>query len=80
MDLGYIDLGFNPKNEISRVFAYLENKQTPVKKWLAACLWYSLTMEPPAGVLHNKSHNNLIEKARKKGIDVREWIDYKSEF
>ena len=38
LDLGHIDLGFDPKNEILRAYAYLGDK-TPVKEWLAACLW-----------------------------------------
>ncbi len=39
LDLGHIDLGFDPKNEILRVYAYLGQERTPVKEWLAACLW-----------------------------------------
>ncbi len=48
LDLGHVDLGFDPKNEILRVYAYLGEDRTPVKVWLAACLWYMLTLRPPA--------------------------------
>jgi len=45
LDLGYADLGFNPANEVKRVYAYLGKDRTPVKEWLAACVWYKVTLE-----------------------------------
>ena len=36
LDLGHIGLGFDPKNEIVRVYAYLGEEQTSAKNWLAA--------------------------------------------
>ncbi len=76
MDLGYIDLGFNPKNEISRVCAYLGEKRTPVNEWLAACLWYKLVLEPPASLYKwGWRHKKLLENAKEKGISIRDWID-----
>jgi len=42
LDLGHIDVRFDPKNEILRVYAYLGEERTPVKEWLAACLWHNL--------------------------------------
>jgi hypothetical protein len=79
LDLGHIDLGFDPKNEVLRVYAYLGEK-TPVKEWLAACLWYNLMYND----LYNKPsswnaglirHKNLLEVAEQAGISVREWMD-----
>ncbi|MBT9438858.1 MAG: hypothetical protein GAS50_06665, partial [Desulfobacterales bacterium] len=46
LDLGHLDIGFEVKNEILRVYAYLGEKRTPVKEWLAACLWHNLTYNP----------------------------------
>lgn len=75
LDLGHIDLGFDPKNEILRVYAYLGEK-TPVKEWLAACLWYTLVLEPPASLYHwGHRHKGLVEAAENKGYSVREWMD-----
>jgi hypothetical protein len=76
LDLGHIDLGFDPKNEVSRVYAYLGEKRDKVKEWLAACLWYTVTLEPPAS-LHKWGwrHKQLLLKAEEKGISVREWMD-----
>jgi hypothetical protein len=76
LDLGYIDLGFNPANEVKRVYAYLGDARTPAQEWLAACLWYKVTLEPPAS-LHKWGwrHKELLAKAAEKGISVRTWID-----
>ncbi|MGD8787663.1 MAG: hypothetical protein PVJ60_09585, partial [Phycisphaerales bacterium] len=38
LDLGHIDLGFDPRNNILRVYACLGEEKTAVKEWLAACL------------------------------------------
>jgi hypothetical protein len=76
MDLGYIDLGFNPKNEIIRVYAYLGDNRTQVNEWLVACLWYTLTLEPPASLYNwGWRHKGLIKEAKEKGLNVREWMD-----
>jgi len=77
LDLGHIDLGFDPKNEILRVYAYLGQERTPVKEWLAACLWHNLTYNPidkehPAGLVR---HKNLLERTKEMGVSVREWIE-----
>jgi len=77
LDLGHIDIGFEVKNEILRVYAYLGEKRTPVKEWLAACLWHNLTYNPidaanTAGLVR---HKHLIEHAGKVGISLREWMD-----
>ena len=54
LDLGHMDLGFDPRNEIIRVYANLGDKRTAVKQWLAACIWYTLCYHPldgnPAGL------------------------------
>jgi len=76
LDLGHINLGFDPKNEILRVYAYLGDKKTRVNKWLAACLWYTLTLEPPASLYKwGWRHKELVESAKGNGISVREWMD-----
>lgn len=78
LDLGHVelDLGFDPKNEILRVYAYLGEERTPLKEWLAACLWHSLAyhsiMGNRAGLVR---HEDLLERAREAGISVREWMD-----
>ena len=77
LDLGYIDLGFDPKNEILRVYAYLGQERTPVKEWLAACLWHNLMYSymdanNPAGLVR---HKNLLERSAQTGISLREWIE-----
>lgn len=75
MDLGHVNLGFDPKNEILRVYAYLGENRTPIKQWLAACLWYKMTLEPPASLFKwGWRHKELLEKATKKGVSVREWM------
>jgi len=76
LDLGHVDLGFDPKNEILRVYAYLGEERTPAKEWLAACLWYTLTLMPPASLYKwGRRHQELIADAAAKGISVREWMD-----
>jgi len=75
LDLGHIDLGFNPKNEILRVYAYLGEK-TPAKEWLAACLWYTLVLERPASLYNwGYRHRERMQAAQAKGIGVRDWVD-----
>ncbi len=77
LDLGHIDIGFEVKNEIRRVYAYLGEKRTPVKEWLAACLWHNLTYNPidagnPAGLVR---HKELLNLASRVGISLHEWMD-----
>lgn len=77
LDLGHADLSFDPKNEVVRVYAYLGEERTPVKQWLAACLWHNLNYslidrEHPAGL---NRHQDLLERASSQGISVREWMD-----
>ena len=85
LDLGHIDLGFDFKNEILRVYAYLGEKRTPVKEWLAGCLWYTLTYNPMAGYSADLDpvasypiglvqHKELLERAEQMGISPREWM------
>ncbi len=77
MDMGHVDLGFDPKNEILRVYAYLGQERTRVKEWLAACLWHNLSYSPvdktsPAGLVR---HQDLLERAGEVSVSVREWMD-----
>ena len=72
MDLAYADLGFNPKNEILRVYTYLGSDRTGVKEWLAACLWKTLfDVGNPRGII---IRSDLIERAEKLGVSVRRWM------
>ena len=73
LDLSHVDLGFEPKNEILRVYAYLGERRTPVKEWLAACLWKNL-MQMPAGP-GRFLHKDLIERSEQAGTTLRGWID-----
>ena len=77
LDLGHVDLGFEVKNEILRVYACLGEERTPVKEWLAACLWHNLMYSymdanNPAGLVR---HKNLLERTKEMGVSVREWIE-----
>lgn len=76
LDLGHLDFGFDPKNEILRVYAYLGEERTPVKVWLAGWLWHTLLYSHiggnPGGLIR---HKNLLERADQVGISVREWMD-----
>jgi len=75
LDLAHINPGFDPKNEILRVYAYLGEKN-PVKEWLAACLWYKFVLEPPASLYNwGWRHKELLESESKKGITVRRWMN-----
>ena len=76
LDLGHINLGFDPGNEILRVYAWLGEERNTVKEWLAACLWHNLFYNPvagnPGGLVR---HRNLISRAEKAGINLHEWMD-----
>jgi hypothetical protein len=72
LDLGHIDLGFDPRNNILRVYACLGEEVTDVKEWLAACLWYNLVHNEQGGLVH---HTDLIQRCKDKGVTVREWAD-----
>jgi len=74
LDIGHIDLGFNPKSEILRVYAYL-GERDPLKEWLAACLWFTLALERPASLYDwGWRHKELLQDAQAKGIKVTDWI------
>jgi len=76
LDLGHVDLGFDPKNEILRVYAYLGEDHTPEKVWLAACLWYTLALMPPASLYKwGHRYKALLKRAAKNAISVRSWMD-----
>lgn len=76
LDMGHIDLGFDTKNEILRVYAYLGEDHTPEKIWLAACLWYTLVLMPPASLYQwGHRHEDLMTRAADNGISLREWMD-----
>ena len=74
LDLGHVDLGFDPKNEIVRVNAYLADEHTPVREWLGACMWRTLTHNM-GGLLNSSAHSPLVERAARAGVRVREWMD-----
>jgi len=74
LDLGHVDLDFNPKNEILRVYSYLGDK-SPVKEWLAACLWFTLVLERPASLYDwGHRHKELMSGTESKGLGVRQWM------
>lgn len=76
LDLGHVDLGFDPKNEILRVYACLGAERTSVKAWLAACLWFNLALMPPASLYKwGHRHKELLATATAQGVSVREWMD-----
>ena len=71
LDLGHVDLGFDPKNELLRVYAHLGDQRTPVKCWLAGCLWFHLH-----GSLHlRNAHEAILDRAADLGVSLREWMD-----
>jgi len=73
MDLGYVDSGFDLKNEILRVYTYLGADRSSVKEWLAACLWKSLSgAGNPRGLIVQKE---LTDRAGELGVSWREWMD-----
>jgi hypothetical protein len=72
LDLGHIDLGFDPRNNILRVYACLGEEVTDVKRWLAACLWYNLVHNQMGGLI---THTDLIQQCKDKGVTVNEWVD-----
>jgi hypothetical protein len=72
LDLGHIDIGFDPRNNILRVYACLGEEVTAVKEWLAACLWYNLVHNQQGGLIN---HTDLIGQCKGKGITVDEWMD-----
>jgi hypothetical protein len=77
LDLGHIDLGFDPRNNILRVYACLGEERTPVKEWLAACLWYNLVHNQQGGLMASwtSSHTDLIHRCKDKGVTVDEWMN-----
>lgn len=80
LDLGHIDLGFDPRNEILRTYSYIGEDRTPVKEWLAACLWYSITYnpvfrDPDYKVAFGRAQKEVFDRADTAGISVREWAD-----
>jgi len=72
LDLGHIDLGFDPRNNILRVYACLGEEVTDIKQWLAACLWYNLVHNQQGGLIH---HTDLVQQCKDKGVTVDEWMN-----
>ncbi len=81
LDLGHTDIGFDPKNEIIRVYAYLGPDRTPLKIWLAAYLWTNLAYNN--GTFNNgalywpRPSNVALDQVSGNGISIREWFDLK---
>ena len=71
LDLGHLDLDFDPKNEILRVYACLGEELTDLKQWLAACLWYNLVHNQQGGLM--VSHTDLVQQCEARGVDVCQW-------
>jgi hypothetical protein len=77
LDLGHADLGFDPRNDILRIYACLGEEVTDTKRWLAACLWYNLVYNQMGGLISSfaRSHTDLIQQCKYKGVTVDEWMD-----
>lgn len=76
LDLGHIDLGFDPRNEILRTYAYLGDAHTPAKRWLAACLWHQFVLAPGASLYRwGRRHKELMARTASAGVSVRTWMD-----
>jgi hypothetical protein len=78
LDLAYFDLGCDPKNELLRVYAHLGPDRTPVKRWLAACLWKNLSgagnprnLDSPRCLVIQESLN---QRAASLGISTNTWF------
>ena len=71
LDLGHTDLGFDPKNEILRVYASLGKEVTAIKQWLAACLWYNLYHNEQGGLV---THTELVQRCQTKRVNAQEWM------
>jgi len=72
LDLGHVNLGFDPRNEILRVYGYLREEVSAVKEWLVGCLWHNLAYNPNGGLV---GHSELLTMAERNGLSCREWID-----
>ena len=72
LDLGHVDLGFDPKNEILRVYAYLGEVRSPVQQWLVACLWRTLVHNLGGLSSH---HRDLLDRADQLHVSIRGWMD-----
>lgn len=71
LDLGHVDLGLDPKNEILRVYALLGEERSPVKEWLAGCLWRHLCNALATWGLHQE----FLDHAAELGVSIREWME-----
>jgi len=77
LDLGHIDLGFDPRDNIIRVYGCLGEEAKPVKEWLAACLWYNLVHNEMGGLIGSftSSHTDLVQRCKDKNVTVDEWMN-----
>lgn len=78
LDLGHVDFGFDPKNEILRVYVYLGEEKTAVKEWFVASLWYNIFHNPGGSLLlpdGSVVHQAIFQAAAGAGISTREWMD-----
>ena len=65
LDLGHVDLGFDPRSDVLRVYASL-GKENPVKEWLAASLWLAL---------YGNGKRPTFTRALELGVSARGWMD-----
>ena len=80
LDLGHVNLGFDPRNEILRVYAYLGEDRSAEKQWLVASLWCNLYHNPMGGLKPfedqwSERHSQILERAHELRISAREWMD-----
>lgn len=67
LDVGHLNLGFDPKNEVARVYAYLGDKN-PTKEWLSGCVWHCLYTNGNAKHAEFRAMTDAC-------INVRSWMD-----
>jgi hypothetical protein len=80
LDLSHVDFGFDPKNEILRVYSYLGEERDSVKEWLVASLWCIIYRNPHGGLnplweYSRNAHFDIVSKTEGLGYSGRSWID-----
>jgi hypothetical protein len=71
LDLGHVDLGFDPKNQVLGVYAHLGEEREPVKEWLVACMWYRMYH-----MLHLRDYYvDHVNRAAAAGVGLRHWFE-----
>ena len=72
LDLGHVDLGFDPTSEVLRVFAWFGEERSAYKEYWAALLWFQLRYNRPAGLT---AHDELLSHAASFGVSTDTFFD-----